>query len=32
MADRKILVYLNLDGADELVGTLWVHFYRGREF
>lgn len=31
MSDKKISVYINLDGADELVGTLWAHFYRGKE-
>ena len=31
MSDKKISVYINLNGADELVGTLWSHFYRGKE-
>lgn len=31
MSDKKISVYINLNGADEFVGVLWVHFYRGKE-
>lgn len=31
MSDKKISVYINLNGADEFVGTLWAHFYRGKE-
>lgn len=31
MADKKILVYINLDNADYFVGTLWSHFTRGKE-
>lgn len=29
--DKKILVYLNVNNKDEFVGTLWAHFYRGKE-
>lgn len=29
--DKKVLVYINLKGKDEFVGTLWSHFYRGKE-
>lgn len=31
MSDKKVLVYINLKGKDEFVGTLWSHFYRGKE-
>lgn len=31
MSDKKISVYINLNGVDEFVGTLWAHFYRGKE-
>ena len=31
MSDKKISVYINLNGKDEFVGTLWAHFYRGKE-
>ena len=31
MADKKILVYINLDCVDYFVGTLWSHFSRGKE-
>ncbi len=31
MADKKILVYVNLDSVDYFVGTLWSHFSRGKE-
>ena len=31
MADKKVLVYINLDCIDYFVGTLWSHFSRGKE-
>ena len=31
MADKKVLVYINLDCVDYFVGTLWSHFSRGKE-
>lgn len=31
MSDKKTLVYINLDGQDSLVGTMWSHFSRGKE-
>lgn len=31
MADKKILVYINIDCIDYFVGTLWSHFSRGKE-
>ena len=31
MADKKVLVYINLSGKDYFVGTLWSHFTRGKE-
>lgn len=31
MADKKVLVYINLDCKDYFVGTLWSHFTRGKE-
>lgn len=31
MADKKVLVYINLSGQDYFVGTLWSHFTRGKE-
>jgi len=31
MSDKKVLVYINLKGKDEFVGTLWSHFYRSKE-
>ena len=31
MADKKILVYINLDCVDYFVGTLWSRFSRGKE-
>lgn len=31
MADKKVLVYINLDCKDYFVGTLWSHFSRGKE-
>ena len=31
MADKKILVYINIDCVDYFVGTLWSHFTRGKE-
>ena len=31
MADKKVLVYINLDSVDYFVGTLWSHFSRGKE-
>lgn len=31
MADKKILVYINLNGEDYLVGEMWSHFNRGKE-
>lgn len=31
MADKKVLVYINLDCVDYFVGTLGSHFSRGKE-
>lgn len=31
MADKKVLVYINLDCVDYFVGTLWSHYSRGKE-
>lgn len=31
MADKKVLVYINIDCIDYFVGTLWSHFSRGKE-
>lgn len=31
MADKKVLVYINLSGEDYLVGEMWSHFNRGKE-
>lgn len=31
MADKKVLVYINLDCVDYFVGTFWSHFSRGKE-
>ena len=31
MADKKVLVYINLNNKDYFVGTLWSHFNRGKE-
>lgn len=31
MNDREVLVYVDLDGARNLVGRLWVHDRKGRE-
>jgi len=31
MADKKVLVYVNLNNKDYFVGTLWPHFNRGKE-
>lgn len=31
MADKKVLVYINLNKKDYFVGTLWSHFSRGKE-
>ena len=29
--DKRLFVYVNLDGAQHLVGRLWAHHRRGRE-
>lgn len=31
MADKKVLVYIELNGENHFVGTLWSHFNRGKE-
>lgn len=31
MADKKIYVYINLNGEDLLVGEMWSHFKNGKE-
>lgn len=31
MADRQVVVYIDLGGRLELVGRLWSHLRRGRE-
>ena len=31
MSDKKTLAYINLDGKDFFVGTMWSHFSRGKE-
>ncbi len=31
MADKKILVYINLNGEDFLVGEMWSHFTNNKE-
>ena len=31
MPDKKILVYIQLNKKDYFVGTMWVHFNRGKE-
>jgi serine/threonine-protein kinase HipA len=31
MADKKILVYINLNGEDFLVGEMWSHFKNNKE-
>lgn len=31
MLNKKVLVYISLNGVDEFVGTLWIHFCRSKE-
>ncbi len=31
MADKKVYVYINLNGKDYLVGEMWSHFNKNRE-
>lgn len=31
MADKKVYVYINLNGEDFLVGEMWSHFNKNRE-
>lgn len=31
MSDKKVLVYIELNNENHFVGTLWSHFYRGKE-
>lgn len=31
MTDKKVLVYIELNGENHFVGTLWSHFNRGKE-
>ena len=31
MADKKVLVYIELNNVNHFVGTLWSHFNRGKE-
>lgn len=31
MADKKVYVYINLNGEDFLVGEMWSHFNKGKE-
>lgn len=31
MSDKKVLVYIELNGENHFVGTLWSHFNRGKE-
>lgn len=31
MADKKVYVYINLNGEDFLVGEMWSHFKNGKE-
>lgn len=31
MADKKVLVYIEINNENHFVGTLWSHFSRGKE-
>ena len=31
MSDKTITVYISLEGKDQVVGTLWSNFIRGKE-
>ena len=31
MADKKVLVYINMNNKDYFIGILWSHFNRGKE-
>lgn len=31
MTDKRVLVYIDLDGAPQLVGRLWDRMRKGRE-
>jgi len=31
MSDKKVLVYIELNGENHFVGTLWSHFNKGKE-
>jgi hypothetical protein len=31
MTDRRLLVYIDLEGAPTLVGQFWARYHRGKE-